>query len=405
MATPAKYLPPDIPDDTIQSLLSSLNLPRAETISRLNVAAEYHSIYILAFPPSATSQLAPAPHGTTHLVLRVAGRHLPHIKTSNEVAAMRWARIHTPSLPVPAVVRADATEDNILGHEFTLLERVRGTPLSEAWEGLDDALRRGVLVQLAGLVADMHAHEWSALGGMRCVQSEKEEGKEDFVPGQVVDETFWQAPDVDRFWGGRGGQADSVGTLNVGGPYGSYAALCAAQIGRFVYAIERHDSLAWMRDLIARLRAFEEVLLDESGRARVLGLSEGRLVFAHRDLHMGNIMIDASSGEITGVLDWEFAGVVHASRWNPVRAFLWNTRRDEKSALEKEELMRMFEEICEERNIPVLKDARANENQEAMQTIVNHMRAIVEVCPRGEKEDAARRWRKVVEDNLHKFHV
>lgn len=400
MSTPAQYLPPILSNETIQALLSSLGLPAAETISRLTVAAAYHSIYLLTFPASSAPRLAPARgpdgEGAVELVLRVAGRHLPGIKTANEVAAMRWVRARAPRVPVPAVVRADASEDNPLGHEFTLLERARGVGLDEAWGRLGAAERRGVVAQMARFVGEMHAHEWTAVGGLRCVDDDDGGGGGAVEVGRVVDETFWQAPDVERFWG----PGESVESLNVAGPYASYAALCAACIERSARGVARHESLAWMRDLLPRLQALVGLLLGAGGRVEELGLNDGRLVLAHRDLHMANIMVDPLSGEITAILDWEFAGVVPASRWNPVRAFLWNMKQGDESRVE---LMEVLAEICSEMKISVLEDARANEYQEAMQAIVNYLRAVVEVCPRGERLDAARDWRKMVEEKLSKF--
>lgn len=399
MATPAQYLPPALPDETIQSLLSSIALPAAKTITPLTVTAEYHSIYLLHFSPAANARLAPArtrePDGSTTLVLRVSGRHLPHIKTANEVAVMRWVQTHT-SVPVPAVVRFDATEDNPLGHEFTLLERAPGISVDKVYGRLDDAAKHGLVGQLAEFLDELQARGWESMGGLRFV----DDGDE-IVPGQVVDETFWQAPDIDKFWSA----TETVSSLNVGGPYEKYTDLCAAYLEKFIYAIERHESLAWMHDLTQRLTAFRNLLTNHCETVEQLKLNDTRLVLAHKDLHFANIMFEPVSGKITSVLDWEFAGVVPASRWNPARAFLWNGTYSDESKAEKEELMASFAKVCKEKAVPVLEDAEANEYQQAMQTVVSFMRAIVEVCPRGEKEDAARGWRKTVEEALLKFGV
>ncbi|KAF3767509.1 APH-domain-containing protein [Cryphonectria parasitica EP155] len=407
MGTPQQYLPPTLSDPTIQSLLTSLSLPPAKLISPLIVAAAYHTLYLLTFPPEANAQgeLAPAlpqePDGSTTLVLRVSGRHLPRIKTTNEVAVMQWVRANT-SIPVPAVVRFDATEANPLGHEYTLLERAPGISVDKVLDRLDEAARRDLVAQLADLVAQLHAHEWTAVGGLE--PSSADGGGSAIVPGQVLDETFWQAPDVERYWPGG---HETVSTLNIGGPYESYTALCAASVDKYVYAIERHERLAWMRDLVPRLRAFVGLLRggDGQGRARELKLDDTRLVLAHRDLHFANIMLDPLTNRITGILDWEFAGVVPASRWNPVKAFLWNMKEGDESRAEKAELMRVFEEVCAVKGLTILSDARANEYQEAMQLVVNYVRAIVEVCPRGEKEEAAREWRRLAEEAMRKLGV
>lgn len=410
MATPAQYLPPALSDETIQSLLSSLDLPAAQTISPLTVTAEYHAIYLLNFPPAANNaRLAPArtrePDGSTTLVLRVAGRHLPRIKTTNEVAVMRWVQAHT-SVPLPAVVRFDATEANPLGHEFTLLERAPGISVDKVYARLDDAAKHSLVVQLAGFLGEMQAAKgWDAIGGLRLTgardggEEGEEEEEEEVAVGQVVDETFWQAPDIDKFWS----STETVASLNVGGPYETYTGFCAAYVEKFLYAIERHESLGWMRDLTPRLTAFRDLLTTKHETIAQLKLNDMKLVLAHKDLHFANIMFEPVSAKITSILDWEFAGVVPASRWDPARAFLWNGTYSDESKAEKERLMSVFAKVCKEKAVSVLEDAKANEYQQAMQTVVSFTRAIVEVCPRGEKQDAAKGWRKMVEEALSKF--
>lgn len=87
----------------------------------------------------------------------------------NEVAVVTRLRKNT-SIPVPEVVRFDATSNNVLQHEFSLLERVRGTALHEFYDRLSQE--------------QLHRRSWDAVSGLA------------FAPGRILEETYWQAPDV-----------------------------------------------------------------------------------------------------------------------------------------------------------------------------------------------------------------
>lgn len=295
---PVLYLPPIFDDDTIQSLLTSLGLPEARKIEYfIDGIPAYHSIYDLNFNPIHNDSLEPAktraPDGSTSLMLRVSGKHLPRIKTINEVSIMRWVRENT-TIPVPAVVRFDASEENILGHEFTLLELVPGIPLFRAWNQLDVATKHSLISQITGYQAQIHAHPFELIGGMQFSEADGS-----IVPGPVLDEAFWQAPNVAEYWPA----GESVSTLNISGPYESYTALCAAQVERVIYAIGKHDSLAWCRDLVPRLQAFVDMLSNDRERVRDMKLNDVRIVLAHRSLHLANIMFQPLTGIVTGIID------------------------------------------------------------------------------------------------------
>lgn len=48
----------------------------------------------------------------------------------------------------------------------------------------------------------------------------------------------------------------------------------------------------------------------------------------------------------------------------------------------------VFQAICQERGLgKMLDEMRLNPLQESMQTVLNHIRAIVEICPRQQAQD------------------
>ncbi|KAF4987517.1 hypothetical protein FDECE_15392 [Fusarium decemcellulare] len=382
MGTPADHLPLAISEDAINELLQTTGLPRATAIAKPKVTAQYHSIYFVTLPHAKKS------HGHSELVLRVSGRHLPAIKTMNEVGVMTWLSKNT-AIPLPEVIAYDASVHNAIGHEYTLLSRVQGVTLSDMYESLSDEQIAQILDQLIDFLCQLQAHAWEGIGGL--VLDEQGEAK----PAPVLDETFWQVPDIEALWP----KGETTSTLNIGGPYPTYVDYISAQVLGNIRLIQTHDKLKFMRDMVPRLKSFEAALHTHADE-----LNRVKLRLAHKDLHFANMVLDVSSGRITGILDWEFSGVVPFTKWNPRRSFLWNGRVDATSEVEKKRLLGLFTQRCKEKDNSLLEDPNYTSSlQKSMQEAADYLRAIVEVSPRDQRQDKVQGWKETVLENIARF--
>ncbi|UKZ54426.1 hypothetical protein TrVGV298_008234 [Trichoderma virens] len=122
-----------------------------------------------------------------------------------------------------------------------------------------------------------------------------------------------------------------------------------------------------MRDLLPRLDAFVKVLSDFPE------LNNTRYFLAHKDLHFANIL-----------------------------AFLWNGQYSEGAMEEKDRVSTLFAERCAALGlISLIEETKPSSAvQAAMQEAINYLRAIVEVRPRGQKEERIPSWRATLEAQL-----
>ncbi|KAG5809113.1 hypothetical protein H9Q74_000198 [Fusarium xylarioides] len=382
MSSPVAHLPPPLPEHAIQALLRSLRLPQATSISNPKMTAQYHSVYFLTLPPTEHSR------GYSELVLRVAGNHLPEIKTANEIGVMTWLSKNT-TIPLPEVIAYDASNKNPIAHEYTLLSRVQGVTLSDIYDSLSDKQMDQIFDQLIDFLTQLQAHPWDGIGGLTV------DGQGEVQLGQVVDETFWQVPDIKALWP----EGETVATLNIGGPYKTYVEYMVAHVTKYIRLIKTHEKLAFMRDIIPRLETFVAALPEHANE-----LNNIKLRLAHKDLHFDNMMFDPTSGKSTGILDWEFAGVVPYPQWNPRSSFLWNGIDTSESLEEKYRLSEVFKQRCKEKGCTFFEEMQyASPLQENMQRAVDFLRAIVEVSPRGQRQELVQGWKDTVLENIAKF--
>ncbi|KAF5618882.1 hypothetical protein F25303_12932 [Fusarium sp. NRRL 25303] len=141
--------------------------------------------------------------------------------------------------------------------------------------------------------------------------------------------------------------------MNIGGPYKTYVDYIIAHAKKYIRLIQTHEKLEFMRDIIPRLEAFVAALPKHANE-----LNNVKLRLAHKDLHFANMIFDPVSGRITGILDWEFAGVVPYPQWNPRSSFLWNGIDTLKSLNEKYRLLEVFKECCKEKGCTLFEETQ-----------------------------------------------
>lgn len=245
---------------------------------------------------------------TTELVLRAAGQHFPSIKTINEAAIISWIKSNT-SIPVPTVVRMSSSRENVLGHEYVIHRRLPGYSLDEVFRSVTLDQMDTILNQIIDMLVALHTTTWQHIRGLQFA----EDGS--IVPGLVLEEGAWQVPEILMHFG----TSQTFNSLNIVGPYPDYVSYISAHVIKYIHAINHHISLEWMRDLIPQLNRFLLAIRRDEAQ-----LNNVQLRLSHNDIHFSNIMIDPSTANITGIFDWEFAGVVPNCRWDPMMHFLSN---------------------------------------------------------------------------------
>lgn len=236
--------------------------------------------------------------------------------------------------------------------------------------------------QISIVLSELASHTWSHIGGLQL----SSDGK-DVVPGPVIDESLWMSPEIPKFW------ADGVvsSDVNISGPYDSWPSLLAAQLQTYLFALTHHDSLRPLQPLLPIIQQFQSVISSNASIINQLNTAT-KLILAHRDLHFGNVMWNISSKKITAILDWEFAAVVPAQRWDPSRAFMWDPAEpgdNEGKYARVEEARTLMRE--DGGGAAFWDDVMfKSQLQEDAVMAVNFLRVIVEVLVRGQGAD--RRW-------------
>jgi hypothetical protein len=255
---------PQVTETAVRELLASISLPAPFSIKPLDSSTgAYHSICIIEYnsaTASSPSHLdAAADNGVKKLVLRISAGELPHTKTMNEIAMIKWVR-HNTTIPAPDVIAFDHTADNALGYEYSITEYVTGKPLSEVFRQVEEPY--ALINQLIDYLTQLYDKPFHHIGGLQMDGSQ-------FSPGPMTEWHFWTIKDT-QHW-------PQPLSMNAVGPFDSYLDYCIANIEASKRAIDMHDSTKALRSI--PLDQLIEALAHQSS-----SVNAPRFVLTHRDL-------------------------------------------------------------------------------------------------------------------------
>lgn len=204
----------------------------------------------------------------------------------SEAEAMRFVARET-RIPVPEVIESYMDDD---GNGYIYMSRLEGVTLGRAWEQLSPSLRLVAVTQVAAYLKELNSLRGDFYGGL------------------------WHRPCQDIFF-------RHLPFKDEHPLYGPYHSRQQYNEG-LIKALERSTPFA-------SLHGFDEEFIND-----LLNNNDERKVFSHGDLHLGNILVDESTGCITGILDWETAGFsIHGREYyeakSRARRESWSNALDE----------------------------------------------------------------------------
>ncbi len=253
------------------------------------------------FGQGAFNKLYTIQYGEDEYMMRVSLPVDPHYKTLSEVATLSFVR-EKSKIPVPKVVAHDASNDNKLGFEWILMERMPGQSLEERWRSMPwtakEELVKTVALDLARLFRVRFASIGSLYRGQYCAALSEpspagSSGAESYLIGPIVSMHFlWEnhvTQDVPR------------------GPFSSSREWLDAKLKFIVNDCERiiaesddedevddaKEDLALARRISSRMQS---TILDEPGTSVTS-------VLVHDDLNQRNILVD-EHGALAAIVGW-----------------------------------------------------------------------------------------------------
>ncbi|PUU82923.1 phosphotransferase enzyme family-domain-containing protein [Tuber borchii] len=311
------------------------NIATIEALSRQHLGADnlsveflaggaFNKVYSIMIPSNNISD-------PKSYVFRATLPVEPFYKTASEVATLRLLRQCT-SLPVPEVFAYDCTTKNELGFEWIIMEKIPGTRLKDLWPCMNLEQKKIVIERLGQFSKELREKcKFNAIGSL-YQRTELSEGDlkvsvatdyNDFVIGPIVNASFFagkRKPLTKRDRGPyRNDRVYLLALLKV--EMEDKKLLLKLTSDKRAAGIQKakHESLESDEtdedddaedapEILENIQQLLEILPSIFSE----DMQTEKFVLHHHDLNRSNIMVDHTTLEITGIIDWECITTVPA---------------------------------------------------------------------------------------------
>ena len=258
--------------------------------------------------------------GPPQYIFRATTPVEPFYKTASEVATLSYIWEHT-SIPVPQVIASSSTAENELGCEWILMEKVPGVALADVWSDMDLATKSRVTAVTAEFLKQLRDIQspFTAIGSLYFREDvDISNPAVRVVPTE--DEKYVLGPIVTPFMFAGGRKLRIPRDL---GPYPDDAeyisALATAELEdmKLLQSPDAHlgsdfdEKLAKVAgDIMGALKNLEPI------SAATFPSHPCQFTLRHHDLSLANILVDPTTYEVKGIVDWECVGT--RPRWEDI---------------------------------------------------------------------------------------
>ncbi|CAG8975464.1 hypothetical protein HYALB_00004780 [Hymenoscyphus albidus] len=237
-----------------------------------------------------------------------------HLTVASEVATINLVRSY--GVPAPRILGYSATNDNAVGSEYILMEKVVGRDLGDIWYDLSEKELLKVLSQVGKLESKLFSIPFPASGSIYHKSDLGADAKSaELSGGDLSPGKFCIGPDVAQKWwyGGRGELAVSPGPFTesadvfTAGAVIELAWLKSQARPRLPRSVEHRNIYDYKKvypaDHMASIERYLQIApyLVPDGSSFLL-----RPTLRHPDLNPHNIFV-SDDFTITGVIDWQHA--------------------------------------------------------------------------------------------------
>ncbi|ORY31067.1 phosphotransferase enzyme family-domain-containing protein [Naematelia encephala] len=255
-------------------------------------------------------------------------------KIESEVATMCYIRQHT-KIPIPRVLRYDATNENVPHFPYISMEFIPGVNLYKAWKDLPSmVVKERIVCQLASFQAELFDLEFDFIGNLYL----EPHADSDIQSISAMDATTGDGsrpldPGLSRYSKFRPGPIATVMSDDSRlprGPYHHAQDWLRDRLECCLLKFERLHEVAWQKkgdttEISGAITA-THTLLEAVPKVFPKGQSPESTRIFHDNLHEWNVLIDQH--RVVGLLDWECVSVVPVWEFCQLPAALQGPDRD-----------------------------------------------------------------------------